>query len=196
MSTALRAARAKMDMAKQTLSSLPFYAYSKMKRPDLVALLQDCAIVVPRKATVETLAWLLVTHHAAAGDKTHVAEVARLTCAHCKTVYFDDDAGRGWICCSLRGCFQWNHIECEGAEGEAVKKQKKYSCRRCLDASKDKRGTAVKQMSVFFDNDGEGPPTVSLDEALSGHHVVDCIRANRHVRLGDAVFPDDEAGAL
>jgi hypothetical protein len=196
MNAALRASRDLMDMSKQTLGSLPFYAYSKMKRPDLVALLHEHEIVLPRKGTVETLAWLLVKHQARAGDAKHMSEVARLTCVHCKTVYFDDEGGRRWICCSQRGCFQWNHTKCEDADGEAVKKQKKYLCRRCLDTGGKKRNKTVEQTSVFFDNDSEGPPAVSLDEALSGHHVVDRIRANRHVRLGDVVFPDDDMGAL
>ncbi len=51
-------------------------------------------------------------------------------------------------------------------------------------------------MITFFVGDGAGPPSASLDAALSGHHVVDCIRANRHVLLGDPAFPGDDLGAL
>ena len=47
---------------------------------------------------------------------------------------------------------------------------------------------------MFFEGDRAGPPSVSLDEVLSEHHVADCIRANRHVMLGEPVFPDDVVG--
>ncbi len=182
MNTALRSARDRMDSSKQTLSSLPFYAYSKMKRPELVALLQERGIVLPHKGTVETLAWLLVTHHARAGDAKHAAEVSRLTCVHCNSVYFDDEAGRSWICCSQRGCFQWNHVQCERADGEAVKKQKKYSCRHCLDPA---RRSAASQSSkcVCFLRTMVGPVGI-FDEVLSGR----AFAPMGHMWLGDAVF--------
>lgn len=48
--------------------------------------------------------------------------------------------------------------------------------------------TPRPQKAGFFDDDRNRPPSVSLDVALSDHHVLDGIRANRHVHLGDPVF--------
>jgi len=100
------------------------------------------------------------------------------------------------VCCSQRGCYQWNHVECERVDAQRVEQEKKFKCRACLQRNVANEDEEEVEKDIFFVGDWNGPPSASLDAALSGHHVVDCIRANRHVMLGDAVFPGDDMGAL
>lgn len=196
MSEALRARRERMDLQKQTLASLPFYAMTNgPKREELLQQVRDCGIVPPARATKEVLAWLIVQHRAQR-DPKYASEITRLTCSTCSVCYFDDVSQLTWVCCSERGCFRWNHVECEQAIAAAVKSAKRYRCNSCSRRANQPQAAVAAENDVFFDGDGAGPPSVSLDEALSGHHVTDCIRANRHVQLGNPVFPDDDEMAL
>ena len=198
MDEVVREVSAALAASKQTLASLPFYALTHgPKKPELLAKLRELNIVAPPRATKEMLAWLIVQRKAVVEeDAQHMREVQRLTCVRCSIGYFDDEAAQSWICCSRRGCFQWNHIECEGVDQETVEREKKYACRACLVRPANADGDDAAAKDVFFDKDRNGPPSVSLDAALSDHHVLDCIRANRHVHLGDPVFPDDDEAAL
>ena len=198
MDEVVREVSAALAASKQTLASLPFYALTHgPKKPELLAKLRELNIVAPPRATKEMLAWLIVQRKAVVEeDAQHMREVQRLTCVRCSIGYFDDEAAQSWICCSRRGCFQWNHIECEGVDQETVEREKKYACRACLVRPANADGDDAAAKDVFFDKDSDGPPSVSLDAALSDHHVLDCIRANRHVQLGDPVFPDDDEAAL
>ena len=194
MCKVLKAVREEMDAEKQTQSSLPYYALTHgPKRVELLRMVGDCGIVPPHRATKEQLAWIIVQFKAEQGEDLYVSEVVRLSCPHCEVCYFDDNSDKNWVCCSERRCFRWLHVECDGAQLAAVKKEKKFICSRC---KAGKEADDVELEDVFFEGDRTGPPSVSLDEALSEHHVADCIRANRHVMLGQPVFPDDVVGAV
>jgi hypothetical protein len=197
--TTVEAERARLDRAKQTLASLPFYELSQRKRGDLVLLCHEENIVVPIRATKEEMAWLYIKKKLDTNDDpegVYASERQRLTCQQCRTLYFADDGGDRWVRCSRRGCFQWNHLGCEGLANEAAKRQKKYCCKKCSgEGGKEDAEDVPIAKDLFFEGDSNGPPNPAADSTLSGHHVSDGMRGGRLVQLGSLVFPEDEVGA-
>ena len=165
MDAKLRQVRRLLDLKKETLPSLPFYALTHgPKRAALLEEVQKCGIVPPARANKERLAWLIVNHRAHNnGGDVYLREVQRLTCVHCKVCYFAEDSGAKWVCCSQRGCYQWNHVECERVDAQRVEQEKKFKCRACL------------QRNVANEDDEEVEKTFSSWETgavLQAHHLM------------------------
>lgn len=195
----VEAERQRLDRSKQTLLGLPFYNLIKMKKKELVQVCQQEGIVLPIRASKEEMAWLVIQKKVQLNQDdqgAYASEIARLTCSTCRQRYFEDGSEKGWVRCSVRGCFQWNHLECENFTAEAAKRQKKLCCRKCTaNGGRPDEEEDPETRDLFFEDDRKGPPRVGAENLGSEHHVVDGMRGGRLVQLGSRVFPDDEFDA-
>lgn len=56
--------------------------------------------------------------------------------------------------------------------------------------------TVAGAKSIFFENDGDGPPKVTWTQNLSSHHVSDVSRGGCLVQAGDVVFAGVDQAAF